>query len=293
MVIGPELSTDGTTPLIAEPAPGAHEAVKAIEGRSLGRIAWTRLKRDKVAMTGGFVIIFLILVAIFAPLIVKLLGSPPNEFHQDLIDTSTLQPRGTFGGMSGDHLLGIEPTNGRDIFSRVVYGARISLMIAFLATFLSVSIGVTLGVIAGYFGGWADAIISRAMDAFLALRGNLPGGAFPWEALGLTVGLAFLLTFVVNDLGVRILARKNPDGVLLAALPALDVLRVATAPLRWPLAILVRLLFRVNLEEPTATARVMFDKGASMARALRSRAAKWTRVGVTPMRARCSSPALA
>ena len=59
-----------------------------IEGRSLGQIAWRRLKRDKVAIAGAVFIVFLFLVAIFAPLIVKLLGGPPNEFHQDLIDTA-------------------------------------------------------------------------------------------------------------------------------------------------------------------------------------------------------------
>ena len=63
---------------------------------------------------------------------------------------------GAFGGMSWDFLIGVEPVNGRDIFSRIVYGARISLLIAFFATLLSVVIGTTLGVIAGFFGGWVD-----------------------------------------------------------------------------------------------------------------------------------------
>ena len=93
MVIGPELSTDGTTPLVAEPAPGAHGTVKAIEGRSLGRIAWTRLKRDRVAMGGGYVVIFLILVAVFAPVIVGLFGSPPNEFHRSGGEWRVERPR--------------------------------------------------------------------------------------------------------------------------------------------------------------------------------------------------------
>src|SRR5262249_30330373 len=57
-----------------------------IEGRSLGRIAWTRLKRDRVAMAGGAVVLFLVFVAIFAPLIVKVLGHPPNDYNNDLID---------------------------------------------------------------------------------------------------------------------------------------------------------------------------------------------------------------
>ncbi|MEV6985161.1 ABC transporter permease [Sphaerisporangium sp. NPDC051017] len=140
---------------------------RAIQGRSLGQIAWTRLKRDKVALTGAGVVIFLILVAIFAPLIVGLIGHPPNEFNQDLISSETLAPKdGT--GIGWDHLFGVEPLNGRDIFSRVVYGARISLLIAFLATLLSVVIGTLLGVMAGYFGGWVDSVISKTMDVFLA-----------------------------------------------------------------------------------------------------------------------------
>lgn len=204
MVIGPEPSTDGKAPLVVEMAPGAAETVKAIEGRSLGRIAWTRLKRDRVAMAGGFTIIALTLVAVFGPTVVSVFWSGPNEFHQDLIDTSTLQPKGTFGGMSWEHPLGLEPQNGRDIFSRVVSGAWISLLIAFLATLLSVSIGVTLGVIAGYFGGWTDAVISRAMDAFLAfpllvfaiaMVGVIPESAFGLSGLWLRI---VILVFVIG-----------------------------------------------------------------------------------------------
>jgi peptide/nickel transport system permease protein len=165
-------------------------AAKAIEGRSLGRIAWSRLKRDRVAMAGGIVVVFLIFVAVFAPLIVKLLGHPPNEFHQHLIDPTLQIPTGKFGGMSWNYLFGLEPVNGRDLFSRVVYGSRISLLIAFLATLLSVVIGTVLGVTSGYFGGWVDTVLSRTMDVFLAfpllLFAIALAGVVPDQAFGLT-----------------------------------------------------------------------------------------------------------
>jgi ABC-type dipeptide/oligopeptide/nickel transport system permease subunit len=141
---------------------------RRIEGRSLGQIAWMRLKRDKVAIAGGVVVILLVLMAILAPVLVQLFGHPPNEFHSNLIDPTFSRPTGSFGGISGDFPLGVEPVNGRDVFSRIVYGARISLLVAFLATLLSVVIGVVLGVLAGYKGGWLDAGISRVMDVFLA-----------------------------------------------------------------------------------------------------------------------------
>jgi peptide/nickel transport system permease protein len=141
---------------------------KAIEGRSLGQIAWMRLKRDRVAMAGGVVVVLLILMAVFAPLIVKLFGSPPNEFHSNLIDPVLSGPKGKFGGVSKDHLLGVEPVNGRDVFSRIVYGARISLLVAFLAAVVAVALGALFGIVAGYFGGWVDALISRVMDLLLS-----------------------------------------------------------------------------------------------------------------------------
>ncbi|MFI8179382.1 ABC transporter permease [Actinacidiphila glaucinigra] len=141
---------------------------KAIEGRSPGRIAWMRLKRDKVALAGGFVVILLILIAVLAPVLVHFLGHDPNEFHEDLIDPDLGTPKGAFGGISSDFLLGVEPTNGRDVFSRIVYGARISLLVAFLAALVSVVIGSVLGAVAGYMGGWVDSAISRLMDLLLA-----------------------------------------------------------------------------------------------------------------------------
>ena len=187
MTLPPEVSPEADV--------AASEAVLAgsdtTEGRSLGRIAWIRLRRDRVALAGAGVLIFLILVALFAPLIVDLLGDPPNEFHQDLIDTAggTLTPLGPLGGMSWDHLMGIEPVNGRDIFSRIVYGSRISLVIAFLATLLSVVIGTTLGIVAGFLGGWVDTSISRLMDIFLAFPllvfAIALAGVFPDQAFGL------------------------------------------------------------------------------------------------------------
>ncbi|WP_308442053.1 ABC transporter permease [Planosporangium flavigriseum] len=161
-------STDLTTP--AEEEASTVTDGKKIEGRSLGRIAWTRLKRDKVALTGGGIIIFLILVAIFAPVLNKLFGHPVNEFHQDKIDPNLggIPPIGTWGGISTDFLLGVQPVTGRDLFSQIIYGAQTSLLIALLATLLAVMIGIVVGITAGFFGGWIDSLFSRFMDLILA-----------------------------------------------------------------------------------------------------------------------------
>ena len=115
------------------------------------------------------------------------------------------KPKGSFGGISLDHPLGVEPVNGRDVLARVLYGARISLLIAFLATLLSVTLGVLLGVVAGYKGGWVDTVISRTMDVFLAfplllfaiaLAGVIPGEAFGLSGNGLRIAvLVFIIGF--------------------------------------------------------------------------------------------------
>jgi ABC-type dipeptide/oligopeptide/nickel transport system permease subunit len=193
-------------PLEMTPESAAPEAIlegvsgEAIEGRSLGRIAWMRLKRDKVAIGGGIFILFLILVAVFGPYLVQ----NPDVYHANLIDPTFSRPNGAWGGISVAHPLGVEPVTGRDVLSRVVNGARVSLTIAFLATALAVSIGVVMGIIAGFFGGWLDAVIARTMDVFLAfpllvfaiaLVGVVPSSAFGLNGNSLRIGL---LIFVIG-----------------------------------------------------------------------------------------------
>jgi peptide/nickel transport system permease protein/oligopeptide transport system permease protein len=173
---------------------------EAIEGRSLGQIAWMRLKRDKVAIGSGIFIIFLLLVAIFGPYLVQ----DPTVYHANLINPTFSRPYGPWGGISLAHPLGVEPVTGRDVLARIVNGARVSMLIAFLATALAVSIGVVMGIIAGYFGGWTDAVIARSMDVFLAfpllvfaiaLVGVIPSSAFGLSGNSLRIGL---LIFVIG-----------------------------------------------------------------------------------------------
>jgi peptide/nickel transport system permease protein len=183
---------------VAPRADTASAAAPAIEGRSLGRIAWNRLKRDKPAMAGGVVVILLVLAAILAGPLSSLSGNDPDSLHNKLIDPNFQIPYGGMGGISGRHWLGVDLPNGRDIFSRVVYGAQVSLGIAGVSTIVAITIGSVLGMVAGYFGGWTDAIISRVMDLFLAfplllfsiaIVGVLPDNAFGLSGSGLRFGV--------------------------------------------------------------------------------------------------------
>ena len=179
---------------------GAPAGTGPIKGRSLGQIAWGRLRRDKVAMTGGGIVLFLIAVAIAGPYLTK----SPNAYNQDLIDPTFSRPIGSFGGISLAHPLGVEPVNGRDVLARIVDGAQYSLLIAFLATFLAVAIGVFFGVIAGYFGGTIDAVIARTMDVFLAFPLLVFAlalvGVIPQQAFGLSGNTLriVLLIFIIG-----------------------------------------------------------------------------------------------
>jgi len=148
---------------------------RAIEGRSLGRLAWSRIRRSKVAMLSFGFIVVLLLLAIFAPVLTGIEGQNPYTFHSDLISRGSLDlseipgmPLDSVKKFSADHWLGVEPQTGRDIFARVAYGARVSLTIAILATLLSVILGTVFGAVAAYFGGFVDGVISRIMDLLLA-----------------------------------------------------------------------------------------------------------------------------
>ncbi|MFJ9773459.1 ABC transporter permease [Kitasatospora sp. NPDC101157] len=195
------MTTAGNEPeALASPSPA-----KTIEGRSLGRIAWTRFKRDKAAVAGGIVVILLILLAVLAGPLESLFGLDPDQPNTDLLDADLGGlPLGDWGGMSADHPLGIDPLQGRDLLARVVDGSWVSLLVAFGATVLSNTLGTVLGVMAGYYGGWVDTVISRLMDVFLAfplllfaiaISASLQGGAFGLHGLPLHI---MVLIFVIG-----------------------------------------------------------------------------------------------
>jgi len=122
---------------------------------SLWNDAYRRLVQNKAAMIGGMILVFLILCAILAPWI-----APYSYSYQDL-DLGASKP-------SWDHLLGTD-VMGRDLLSRILYGARISLMVGFVATGVALIIGVSWGIIAGYFGGRVDYIMMRIVDVLYGL----------------------------------------------------------------------------------------------------------------------------
>ena len=98
------------------PAPGA------------GRQVWRRLRARRAAVVAAAVLALLVLLALAAPLLARLEGQDPTTYHADLVDSARGGvPLGSFGGISADHWLGVEPGTGRDLFARLVYGARVSL----------------------------------------------------------------------------------------------------------------------------------------------------------------------
>ncbi len=122
--------------------------------RPLRADVWRRFRRNKLAVTGFVFIVLLILVAIFAPLIAPFsITERTGEIRQ---------------GPTSDHLFGTDRI-GRDVFSRVVFGARVSLKVGILATMVSLIIGVLAGAVAGFLGGFVETVVMRVTDIFLAI----------------------------------------------------------------------------------------------------------------------------
>jgi len=137
----------------------------AIAARSPWRLFWRRFREDKLAMASLIFLVVLILVAIFAPLVVKIFGAPgPNELDGGALDPLFKNPTGP----SAEHIFGVDQI-GRDVFSRTIYGARVSLIVAFAATALATLAGIVTGLLAGYLRGWVDTAISRSVDVLLAI----------------------------------------------------------------------------------------------------------------------------
>ncbi|MGH3141766.1 MAG: ABC transporter permease, partial [Gaiellales bacterium] len=135
-----------------------------VPGRSPRQLFWMRFKQDKAALVGGAVIIVLVLLAIFGgPLAERIAGHPQNEPYFEMTDDFGL-PKGP----SSSFYFGADAA-GRDLFVRVMYGARTSLLVGIVASGLAVLIGTFIGVMAGFFGGWADTTLSRGADVMLAV----------------------------------------------------------------------------------------------------------------------------
>jgi peptide/nickel transport system permease protein len=176
----------------------------------LWRDAFDRFKRNPAALIGVVVLVALVLIAIFAP---ALTPYGPNQQVGPLDNASPEGP-------SSEFRFGLD-VQGRDFFTRVIYGARLSLIVGIVAVAVGFSIGMVLGAVAGYFGGWVDGLIMRAMDIMLSIPGLL-------LAIGLVVVLGSGLVQIMVAVGITnvpifarllrgsILAQRESDYVLAA-----------------------------------------------------------------------------
>ncbi len=180
-------------------------------GGSLRRDAWRRLRRDPVAIIGFALIALFVLVAIFAPWIAPY--EPTDTSPGQGIVTPTNIP-----GPSAEHWFGLDQL-GRDEFSRVVYGARQSLLVGVVSLILGMVFGLLLGLAAGAFGGWVDTVVMRFVDIMLSIPGLL-------MAIGIVALLGPSLTSVMIAIAVinvptfarllrgQMLAQRESDYVL-------------------------------------------------------------------------------
>jgi peptide/nickel transport system permease protein len=169
----------GTTELLGHEDAAQETGLVAgqqVTARSPLQLFWRRFRKDKVAMVAAGFVVLACLVAILAPVIVNVSGAPdPNDQNSNLLDDF-----GSPTGPSAHNWLGVDQ-RGRDVFARVVYGARISLEVAFISTAIIVVVGVVIGLIAGYYRGLTDSLLTRAMDVMLA---------FPVLLLAIGLGVA-------------------------------------------------------------------------------------------------------
>ncbi|MFK0158819.1 ABC transporter permease [Streptomyces sp. NPDC090499] len=158
------------------PEPDTKTGTVTVEGRSPGRLMWIRFKRDRTGVISAFVVAFYFVVAAAAPLISKLYGKNPYTIYADerpeLFDSAgvPVQPN---GGISSEFWFGLEPGNGYDVFTKLIFGIRTSLLISLAVTVAVVLTGILLGVSAGYLGGRTDFFIGRLIDFLLAFPSQL------------------------------------------------------------------------------------------------------------------------
>jgi peptide/nickel transport system permease protein len=152
---------------------GQAAPVRAIEGRGQWKLVWRRLRHDKAALASAAVIAIIAALAVAAPAFAALTGHGPAQQFPN----TGLSAAGVPTGPGATFWLGADDL-GRDLFIRILYGARISLFVGVTTTVIGTVLGVSAGLMAGYFGGWTDQALSRLVDAVLA---------FPYVVLALAL----------------------------------------------------------------------------------------------------------
>ena len=192
---------------------GEEAASKKIEGRSPWRLAFERLRSDRAAKIAVGTILVIVLLALFAPVIAAIVGHGPNQQFIDIGENASggpVAPNGTF-------LPGTD-NNGRDLFIRILYGARISLVVGVLATGISVLLGVVLGLTAGFIGGFVDTLIARVIDVMLSIPFFIIAVAVAYisgPSLWLVIVIVGVLSFTYLARIVRgqVISLKNKEFV--------------------------------------------------------------------------------
>jgi peptide/nickel transport system permease protein len=182
-------------------------------------LIWRQLRRQRAALVGGTILALLVLSSVFANILAP-------------FDPTDQIPQASLHSPSRQFLLGTD-VFGRDIFSRILYGGRISLRIGLISVIIAASFGIVLGLIAGYFGNWIDGLIMRLMDMLLALPGLLLALVIV-AVLGpsitnvmLAVGASIVPVFTRVVRGSVLAAREQPyvEAALVAGCPVGLILR--------------------------------------------------------------------
>ncbi|HEY7966449.1 MAG TPA: ABC transporter permease [Solirubrobacteraceae bacterium] len=232
-----------------------------IVARSPAALFWRRFRQDRVAVVSLIFIVVLVIIAIAAPLVVKILGLPSPY-------TENFNLTGSFGqptGPTGAHPFGVDQL-GEDIASRVIYGARVSLEVGFVGTGIATLIGVVVGLLAGYYRGWVDTILSRFTDLVLcfptllfgiglasacALNGCFGGAVRPGVPVIIAVVVIFGWTYIARIVRGLVLSLREKEFVeaarSLGASDARIMFREILPNLVAPVIVYASLLIPINI----------------------------------------------
>jgi peptide/nickel transport system permease protein len=176
----------------------------AMRSSSVISMFFRALRRNPPALVGGAVLFLIVSVAILAPLVAPFDPQQQVPWESREPPFSYLEASGRFVLLGTDHL-------GRDLLSRIIYAARVTLIVALTAVLLSGVIGVAVGIIAGYFGGWTDATLMRVVDITLA---------FPFELLALSIvavtGPGLVIVLVILALRIWVVYARVIRGATLS-----------------------------------------------------------------------------